>query len=56
MSVKFLNRGIWQRLLGIPETKEPKNENSWTYHSGELTVHLDRLPELKDPGSAVRLE
>ncbi|MBE9521021.1 MAG: Rieske 2Fe-2S domain-containing protein [Proteobacteria bacterium] len=56
MSVEFLNRGIWQRLFGIPATKEPKNKNSWTYHSGELIVHLDCSPELKEPGSAVRFE
>ena len=48
MSVEFLNRGIWQRLFGIPATKEPENKKSWTYHSGELIVHLDCSPELKE--------
>jgi hypothetical protein len=38
MSIKFLNRSIWQRLFGIPATKEPESENSWTYHSGELRL------------------
>ena len=56
MSVKFLNRTIWQRLFGIPATKESKNKNSWTYHSGELIIHLDRVPALKEPGSAIRFE
>ena len=56
MDVKFLDRSIWQRLFGICATKEPVTEKSWTYHSGELIIDLNRVPDLTIPGSALRFE
>ncbi len=48
--------GIVKRLLGICETKPPRNSGSWDFQSGKLTLDLARLPELQSAGAAVRLE
>lgn len=56
MTVKFLNRRIWQRIFGISATGKPESEKSWHYDSGQLTIHLDQIPELTQPGTAVRFE
>lgn len=51
-----LKRNFFQRLLGKPATKEPADPGCWTYSDNCLTVMLDRLPELNEPGSGVRFE
>jgi Rieske Fe-S protein len=56
MTLKFLQRSIWQRLVGTPATTVPADPASWRYNSGTLTLDLDRLPELAPAGGAVRLE
>ncbi len=56
MTIKFLNRSIWQRILGICATAKPKAEKSWQYESGKLTIDLVRTPELTQPGTGVRFE
>jgi len=56
MTVKFLQRSIWQRIFGISATDEPREENGWHYESGQLTISLDRIPELTRPGTAIRFE
>lgn len=56
MTVIFLQRSIWQRILGISATDKPKNENGWHYKSGQLTISLDKIPELTRPSTAVRFE
>jgi nitrite reductase/ring-hydroxylating ferredoxin subunit len=56
MTVKFLPRSIWQRLFGISATDKPQDEGGWHYASGQLTISLDRVPELTRKGSAVRFE
>ncbi len=56
MTVKFLQRSIWQRLFGISATDLPQDESGWNYESGELTVNLERIPELTRSGTAVRFE
>lgn len=56
MGVTFLKRSIWQRMLGIPATNQPEDADGWDYQQGLLTIHLDRIPALTKPGSAVRFE
>ncbi len=56
MAVKFLNRNLWQRILGICATSKPQNDKSWQYESGVLTIYLSRTQELTQPGTAVRFE
>jgi len=51
-----LKRGFFQRLLGKPATSEPVNSESWSFKDNYITVWLNLLPELADPGSGVRLE
>lgn len=45
-----------KRILGICETRQPSDAESWRYENGRITVRLSRLPELGRPGGAVRLE
>ena len=56
MTVKFLQRSIWQRIFGISATDKPQDESGWHYESGQLTISLDRIPELTRSGTAVRFE
>jgi len=53
--MKSYKRNFFQRLFGIPFTgliEEP----AWTYASGRLKVALDRVPELREQGSGIRIE
>ena len=56
MTIKFLQRSIWQRIFGISATDKPQDESGWYYESGQLTISLDRIPELTRLGTAVRFE
>jgi nitrite reductase/ring-hydroxylating ferredoxin subunit len=56
MTVQFLQRSIWQRIFGISATAKPQDESGWHYESGQLTISLDRLPELTQAGTAIRFE
>lgn len=56
MTVKFLQRSIWQRLFGISATELPQDESCWKYESGQLTISLERIPALTRAGTAVRFE
>ncbi|MBU1052624.1 MAG: Rieske 2Fe-2S domain-containing protein [Proteobacteria bacterium] len=56
MDVKILKRSFFQRMLGRPVTSEPKDSTCWSYSGGKLTLDLNKAPELKQPGGAVRLE
>jgi nitrite reductase/ring-hydroxylating ferredoxin subunit len=55
-ATKTLNRGIFQRLLGRPATKEPGDPSCWTYSDGRIVITLERTPELAGPGRGIRLE
>jgi nitrite reductase/ring-hydroxylating ferredoxin subunit len=48
--------GFWSRILGICRTRPPADAGCWSYAPGELTLDLDRAPELESPGGAIRLE
>lgn len=56
MTVKILQRSIWKRIFGISATDKPQDENGWQYESGQLTISLERTPELTRSGTAVRFE
>jgi nitrite reductase/ring-hydroxylating ferredoxin subunit len=49
--MKFL-----KRLFGISETPLPADPQAWSLKNGRVHIDLSRLPELKAPGSGVRLE
>lgn len=54
--VRFLERGFFQRLRGECATREPKDNNCWSYSNGRVTIETGRAPELSKPGGAIRLE
>jgi len=56
MEIQFLKRNIFQRILGLPKTSKPANPDCWHYFEGKLTIDLSKAPELKNKGSAIRLE
>jgi len=47
---------LLKRILGICETPQPSDSGGWSYAEGILSVQLERMPELRRPGGAVRLE
>ena len=49
--MKFL-----KRIFGISETSLPADPQAWSLQNGSVRVDLSRMPELKSPGSGVRLE
>jgi nitrite reductase/ring-hydroxylating ferredoxin subunit len=56
MSVKFLKRSFFQRLLGISATDKPEIDDCWNYADGKLTINLNKASGLKTPGGAIRFE
>lgn len=56
MSTAAGQRSIWQRLLGIPATATPRNNDCWEYSGSVLRINLDKAPELIQKGTALRLE
>ncbi len=47
---------ILNRILGICQTKPPEDQACWRYSSGRVEIELSRARELKEMGSAIRLE
>ena len=56
MTIKFLNRGFFQRIFGLPATSKPSNPQCWAFSDGKIIIDLKHATELKKPGSALRLE
>jgi nitrite reductase/ring-hydroxylating ferredoxin subunit len=56
MTIKFLNRGFFQRIFGVPATSKPLDPKCWSFSDGKITIDLNRATELKKPGGALRLE
>lgn len=56
MTVTFLERNFFQRLLGLPATRPPKDPGCWTLADGSIRIDLKRASELAEPGGALRLE
>lgn len=44
------------RIRGISDTPRLANDAAWDYSDNTLTLALDLIPELDEPGSGVRLE
>ena len=53
---RSLPRNLWQRFLGISATRPAADPGSFHHEDGRITVDLDRVPELAEPGSAIRIE
>lgn len=47
---------FFDRLQGISHTPELTNPDAWAYADNTLTLALDQIPELAEPGSAVQLD
>ncbi len=47
---------LFDRLLGISDTPLLDDPDAWTYADHTLTLALDRIPDLAEPGSAVQLD
>jgi nitrite reductase/ring-hydroxylating ferredoxin subunit len=56
MTAKFLNRGFFQRIFGLPATPKPIDPQCWTFSDGKIMIDLKRATELKKPGGALRME
>ncbi|MBM3163785.1 MAG: Rieske 2Fe-2S domain-containing protein [Chlorobi bacterium] len=56
MSVRKLDRNIFQRLLGIPATGKPGNPESWNVDGRRVVIDTATMPELQRKNGAVRLE
>ena len=56
MNKKSVKRSFIQRLLGQSATQKPGVDNCWHYEDGKLTIDLDKTPELRLPGGAIRIE
>lgn len=48
--------GAFDRLKGVTHTPLLDNPNAWQYADSELRLMLNEVPQLAQPGSAVRLE
>jgi len=48
--------GIFKRIFGICNTQPPKDPVSWKHSEGTIEIDLGLMPELAEPGGAVRLE
>lgn len=53
---KTLKRSLWQRLMGIPATPLASDTGAWAFANEVVEADLNRLPELNERGSGVRLE
>jgi nitrite reductase/ring-hydroxylating ferredoxin subunit len=56
MKPVILKRNVLQRILGIPASKPPIDQDCWTFSGGSIEIDLSRVPELSEPGRAIRLE
>jgi nitrite reductase/ring-hydroxylating ferredoxin subunit len=56
MTQKGIKRNLFQRILGKPATALLDDAPAWTLSGNAIVVDLDRVPELKNAGSGVRLE
>ena len=56
IDIKFVKRSFFQRILGVSVTRKPAVVDCWEYKDGKLIINLHEASELKNPGSAIRLE
>ena len=48
--------GLFKRIFGICETKLPKDMDCWRHSGRQVRIDLSRVPELAEPGGAIRIE
>ncbi|MDM8524344.1 Rieske 2Fe-2S domain-containing protein [Desulfococcaceae bacterium HSG8] len=48
--------GLFARIFGICRTPLPAAPDAWSYTDKKVSVELESVPELSQPGSAIRLE
>jgi nitrite reductase/ring-hydroxylating ferredoxin subunit len=48
--------GLFARIFGICKSRIPGDPDSWRYSQGEIHAEPERISELSNPGSSVRLE
>lgn len=56
MSENTLKRNIFQRIFGIPATKAPADPGCWEISDNQITIQLDRAPELSQPWGAIHID
>lgn len=56
MAIKFLNRGFFQRIFGLPATPKPIDQQCWSFSDGKVQIDLNRARELDKSGGALRVE
>ncbi len=49
-------RNIFQRIFGIPATKQPADAGCWSFSDGTVEVQLEKAIELTGKGNGVSLE
>ena len=47
---------ILKRIFGICETGKPEDAGAWKFSNGKVEIEWSRVPELRTPCGAVRLE
>jgi hypothetical protein len=47
---------ILKRIFGICETGKPEDTGAWKFSNGKVEIEWARVPELRKPCGAVRLE
>ena len=45
-----------RRMFGFSETKHPKDPACWKYSNGRVEIEWARVPEIREPCGAIRLE
>jgi len=56
MAVKSLQRSVIKRIFGIPATKACAPGDAWEYREGQIILKRNAVPEIEQPGGAVRIE
>jgi len=56
MTTRTYERNLFQRILGIPQTRVPRDAGCWRLEEGKLRLDLERAPELAEEFGAIRIE
>lgn len=51
-----VKRSLLQRVFGRSASAKPADPGCWSIHQNKILVELDRAPELRSPGGAIRIE
>jgi nitrite reductase/ring-hydroxylating ferredoxin subunit len=56
MVTRSYKRNLFQRILGIPQTRVPADRDCWRLEEGSVRLDLERAPELAEEFGAIRIE